>query len=162
MGNDSNHPGVCKHIFNFNPRSRVGNDLSEIVIRSYSGFISIHVPAWGTTVKRSLDEIIDTLFQSTFPRGERLNYRVQCRSHFYFNPRSRVGNDKIGDTLWWISDISIHVPAWGTTNRNRCDIIRCRISIHVPAWGTTLGQCFIERQHVISIHVPAWGTTDRC
>ena len=117
MGNDSNHPGVCKHIFNFNPRSRVGNDLSEIVIRSYSGFISIHVPAWGTTVKRSLDEIIDTLFQSTFPRGERLigadgtledrqfqstfprgerpteyvgNYTLLLN----FNPRSRVGNDK--------------------------------------------------------------------
>ena len=55
--------------------------------------ISIHVPAWGTT-----------LFQS-------LHFCLLRN----FNPRSRVGNDsdlilnKMNDV------ISIHVPAWGTT-----------------------------------------------
>ena len=77
---------------NFNPRSRVGNDTlflfhasaKPISIHvpawgttvagkalSTSVFnISIHVPAWGTTVGIFIQES-DTGFQSTFPRGER-------------------------------------------------------------------------------------------
>ena len=55
--------------------------------------ISIHVPAWGTTVK-SFKESAKLGFQSTFPRGERrCGRRSNCR-------------------IW---SISIHVPAWGTT-----------------------------------------------
>ena len=78
--------------------------------------ISIHVPAWGTTFSRYywIDNI--ERFQSTFPRGERLDVSEDINN--------------------WL-DISIHVPAWGTT------WLICRIkealeiSIHVPAWGTT-------------------------
>ena len=33
--------------------------------------------------------------------------------------------------------ISIHVPAWGTTDLSAADIYPFTISIHVPAWGTT-------------------------
>ena len=33
------------------------------------------------------------------------------------------------------------------------------ISIHVPAWGTTEYLLSFHRQILISIHVPAWGTT---
>ena len=100
--------------------------------------ISIHVPAWGTTLINASAFFL-SLFQSTFPHGERREVELQlviCKKfqstfphgerqvafvlcifvHFYFNPRSRMGNDHI-----WICDfnvlwvISIHVPAWGTT-----------------------------------------------
>ena len=144
--------------------------------------ISIHVPAWGTTldhihcilsihnfnprsrvgndfpaVTGRSEEIV---FQSTFPRGERPTSNAVCAC---------------------ATNISIHVPAWGTTAveniavafltnfnpRSRVgndhafstSCMRKRISIHVPAWGTT-GIKFIANRHtVISIHVPAWGTT---
>ena len=33
--------------------------------------------------------------------------------------------------------ISIHVPAWGTTQKSGIQRRNCKISIHVPAWGTT-------------------------
>jgi len=37
------------HLLHFNPRSRVGNDSSGFsILRKIS--ISIHVPAWGTTL----------------------------------------------------------------------------------------------------------------
>ena len=36
----------------------------------------------------------------------------------YFNPRSRVGNDKERLTSSDPDGISIHVPAWGTTFGN--------------------------------------------
>ena len=56
----------------------------------------------------------------------------------YFNPRSRVGND--GGTVTAINcniNISIHVPAWGTTGEWAEALDALWISIHVPAWGTT-------------------------
>ena len=57
-------------------------------------FISIHVPAWGTTVFCS---------------------RMAQKEH-YFNPRSRMGNDRKPKSQQKpLTEISIHVPAWGTT-----------------------------------------------
>ena len=101
------------HHFNFNPRSRVGNDP-----------VNAQNPVSG-------------LFQSTFPRGERRKRSNQGTWQRYFNPRSRVGND-------------------GGKNMKRHPIM---ISIHVPAWGTTQYSDGLASVSVISIHVPAWGTT---
>ena len=76
--------------------------------------ISIHVPSWGTTNRNSLKitlrlfqstfprgerlstlftSIRDIAFQSTFPRGERRSSAFFQSSLFHFNPRSLVGND---------------------------------------------------------------------
>ena len=56
------------------------------------------------------------LFQSTFPRGERPE-------------AEKTEEDKY--------NISIHVPAWGTTEEIDGTVMTDKISIHVPAWGTT-------------------------
>ena len=143
--------------------------------------ISIHVPAWGTTIRDSPLRLSDQ-FQSTFPRGER---RSTHKNHklrwFNFNPRSRVGNDVGWNLDTTPSIISIHVPAWGTTHRrvllskrpkfqstfprgerqllSRRLKISVKISIHVPAWGTTELIIMLDKPTLISIHVPAWGTT---
>ena len=122
----------------FNPRSRVGNDIDAILMRTRE-LISIHVPAWGTT-----SDMVVNVTSTTF----------------YFNPRSRVGNDSV--SLVGIYDttiISIHVPAWGTTVSSAMTDTNITISIHVPAWGTTLMVMYIDYHSLISIHVPAWGTT---
>ena len=78
-------------------------------------------------------------FQSTFPRGERLDMKRDLSKTY---------------------GISIHVPAWGTTHF-RCNVWNIfTISIHVPAWGTTPAAFVAVIAFVtISIHVPAWGTT---
>ena len=142
----------------FNPRSRVGND-NTYPINIQSLCISIHVPAWGTTVHmtasdvhstfqstfprgerphNALDLCPDCIFQSTFPRGERpLRVMIPLPSLCYFNPRSRVGNDAGGKAGDQTGTISIHVPAWGTTRQEYNDLKGKYISIHVPAWGTT-------------------------
>ena len=100
---------------------------------------------------------------------------------YYFNPRSRVGNDDGIKKAFDAAGISIHVPAWGTTVRFHFSKIPFYISIHVPAWGTThfptwnfrhsgnfnprsrvgndVRACYHPILPVISIHVPAWGTT---
>ena len=77
--------------------------------------ISIHVPAWGTTIA-SIPDIASFPFQPTFPRGERPTPLTEVtRATLNFNPRSRVGNDMVFFQDCVDIRISIHVPAWGTT-----------------------------------------------
>ena len=57
-------------------------------------------------------------------------------------------------------NISIHVPAWGTTVVVFVNRVSVFISIHVPAWGTTKGKLRGRYFADISIHVPAWGMTE--
>ena len=121
----------------FNPRSRVGNDelnrIESATLQIFQStfprgerhnriknnltylYISIHVPAWGTTLS-----------------GQGL---VTYITHF--NPRSRVGNDIMDRINSFGNYISIHVPAWGTTRYLKLIRRNVPISIHVPAWGTT-------------------------
>ena len=142
---------------NFNPRSRVGNDKPVRVYDIDNG-ISIHVPAWGTT-RWWRAQMNKRQFQSTFPRGERQSVHDFLPSDSVFQstfPR--------GERLWSICRfrfiyISIHVPAWGTTEitsrglqvliyfnpRSRVGNDVFPVSNPIPSW--------------ISIHVPAWGTT---
>ena len=100
------------------------------------------------------------LFQSTFPRGERLELKHTTMIFRIFQstfPRGERPNSqtvhKAGNT------ISIHVPAWGTTKDLVAWDETIKISIHVPAWGTTTGANDVDIMLDISIHVPAWGTT---
>ena len=65
---------------NFNPRSRVGND-SKHTFGLIQIPISIHVPAWGTT-SCCLGSFFYSLFQSTFPRGERQQILTIFRLYF--------------------------------------------------------------------------------
>ena len=125
---------VCRYK-NFNPRSRVGND-DDVPDGALDKNISIHVPAWGTTAWKSRSSRRKT-FQSTFPRGERPERPNAAVSAKNFNPRSRVGNDCIIRLPLYFSFISIHVPAWGTTEFLATENKDNVISIHVPAWGTT-------------------------
>ena len=143
----------------FNPRSRVGNDRS------------------GLNMVQPL-----LLFQSAFPRGERLASERHLRLFLYFNPRSRVGNDRIGFTFSHAGGtISIHVPAWGTTNMGLDSFTKkifqstfprgerqhtgkrltCKYHNFNPRSRVGNDCRFLNthRFHVISIHVPAWGTT---
>ena len=86
---------------------------------------------------RNRNRIYDLIFQSTFPRRERqliaechavkINFNPRSRVgndsgrkslasvHGNFNPRSRVGNDQLVHHRFSHVEISIHVPAWGTT-----------------------------------------------
>ena len=83
----------------FNPRSREGSD---IMTQSTFGKreISIHAPARGATVLTTL-MLIQTLFQSTLPRGERLKVHEGDADATDFNPRSREGSDDYDTVNFW-------------------------------------------------------------
>ena len=78
--------------------------------------ISIHVPAWGTTI--CPDYYIDTSIISIHvPAWGTTKYSwTKIKGEQDFNPRSRVGNDEAKAMVEEAQPkISIHVPAWGTT-----------------------------------------------
>jgi len=105
-------------------------------------------------------DCMDGIFQSTLPRGERLEFVFVCVEFYNFNPRSRVGSDlqrTSCDTscsvfqstlprgerrdeyiaIFGEPEISIHAPAWGATTRVYDHFPWMSISIHAPAWGAT-------------------------
>ena len=147
----------------FNPRSREGNDCQCCDFTPERRYVSIHVPARGTTEKTGNYHIQSSSFnprsregndqqgriipehlhrfQSTFPRGERRRWHLcERRSIPGFNPRSREGNDGVYASVLPVDAVSIHVPARGTTEKRRDLIHLLNVSIHVPARGTTSDQ----------------------
>ena len=105
----------------FNPRSRTGNDDNTNSASRYP-FVSIHVPARGTTLSIRFSSFA-CMFQSTFPHGERPTTLREFLQFKCFNPRSRTGNDKrASDKLASAEKVSIHVPARGTTPGS---LLRC-------------------------------------
>ena len=128
-----------------------------LLARSFA--ISIHAPARGATSKQNYT-MLDNLFQSTLPQGERLQSRItQCWTT-YFNPRSREGSDRQFD-----SNID-HIFQFQSTLPRRerrffqCLTLYCNIiSIHAPAKGATYWYIWYTMFCYISIHAPAKGAT---
>ena len=79
-----------------------------------------------------------TLFQSTRPRGARLDAGT-------LSPRTR--------------DVSIHAPARGATRPAENDAPVESVSIHAPARGATTTLRPLVRRRLVSIHAPARGAT---
>jgi hypothetical protein len=54
-----------------------------------------------------------------------------------FNPRPRVGGDRVKHEGDRKHHVSIHAPAWGATTCPPWASAACGVSIHAPAWGAT-------------------------
>ena len=124
----------------FNPRSRTGNDGKCIPLQLPGRCFNPR----SRTGNDKITAPIITLrqgFQSTFPHGER-RYPVLCR------PVRK--------------EVSIHVPARGTTVHGEDLHAALSVSIHVPARGTTCLHRRFYNLQIVSIHVPARGTTELC
>ena len=154
----------------------MANSLSPVIT------ISIHVPAWGTTL-RTLELMSILRFQSTFPRGERPRKDTVRFILDNFNPRSRVGNDNCrtkrrrvcarfqstfprGERLLLRRRCLKNSVFQSTFPRGE----RLKFSIPVSSFfkfqstfprGERRNICnYKDFLKIISIHVPAWGTTE--
>ena len=88
----------------FNPRPRAGSDSPACRVSCPRGklegaLVSIHAPAREATLRRGpvpvrLQGRCRTLFQSTPPRGKRLEPLIR-RASCGFNPRPRAGSDSV-------------------------------------------------------------------
>ena len=122
-----------------------------------------------------------TKFQSTRPRGARLQFDFIKIFTFSFNPRARGGRDFLSWKLPLAFPVSIHAPAGGATLARQAPVIlfafqstRPRgarpnasfisvrtafVSIHAPAGGATEKQVLALQIFQVSIHAPAGGAT---
>ena len=99
--------------------------------------ISIHVPAWGTTLNTILCVWQFCYFNPRSRVGNDRTNKGRSNCTQYFNPRSRVGNDS-GRNAAYI--ICIYFNPRSRVGNDGCSNNKCynfQISIHVPAWGTT-------------------------
>ena len=142
----------------FNPRSRVGNDDDFQYILAIPYIFQSTFPR-GERLMVLPSHIHLAEFQSTFPRGERLHVHSEHNGYDYFNPRSRVGNDDVVKQATGVSTIFQSTFPRGERHYAEKEHRGPAISIHVPAWGTTEFGYDPEWPEIISIHVPAWGTT---
>ena len=143
--------------------------------------VSIHVPAWGATTE-FLAMRLPTMFQSTFPRGERHTANHGClfwemfqstlprgerpkepedveRAFRFQSTLPRGERQGAGVREQRGDHVSIHAPAWGATMLSRMSRMMMYVSIHAPAWGATTPAPSSEPPKAVSIHAPAWGAT---
>ena len=84
------------------------------------------------------------IFQSTLPRGERLTLRALYCCFIHFNPRSHEGGDDLIRDIAPVTTISIHAPTRGATKGFCCLACLLTISIHAPTRGATLARISIS------------------
>ena len=123
---------------NFNPRSRVGNDESgECLFNTVVDFNPRSRVGNDLSICGGVSIVGG--FQSTFPRGERPSANTP--------PFAAL-------------NISIHVPAWGTTNMDAIKIVLILNFNPRSRVGNDIVSLRLFGFRSISIHVPAWGTTE--
>ena len=83
----------------FNPRTRVGCDVVNLVTGAGDGMVSIHAPAWGATSSMETVAPLASLFQSTHPRGVRLSGYVQAVAEVEFQSTHPRGVRRVVKTL---------------------------------------------------------------
>ena len=106
------------------------------------------------------DKTLSHKFQSTLPRGERLDSAIYPQDWIsYFNPRSHEGSDPHPRSHCVPNTISIHAPTRGATMALIDAITHCFISIHAPTRGATFSSSVIFTFISISIHAPTRGAT---
>ena len=115
VGNDMNPPIPVRCLLNFNPRSLVGNDTGEALAVSYFNPRSlVGNDQFQNEKKKQL-----SIFQSTFPRGERrfdvANIVWQSVFQSTFPRGERRSSCRYVQSS---TGISIHVPSWGTTEND--------------------------------------------
>ena len=98
--------------------------------------VSIHAPTWSATSERNSPTTLSR-FQSTRPRGARLNNIVQTTLQISFNPRAHVERD-ISQRLRTIKGRSFNPRAHVERDRaRRLQVERSGVSIHAPTWSAT-------------------------
>ena len=84
----------------FNPRLHAGGD-TQLLPSGRRGDVSIHASTREATLLPVLIPAGVELFQSTPPRGRRLNTYLTLISHTCFNPRLHAGGDLNGREYRW-------------------------------------------------------------
>ena len=187
----------------FNPRARVGRDSLILRLRQQSrqfqstrprgarraffqarlcnALISIHAPAWGATQGKNAWTTAHYISIHAPAWGATTWSFVFCCNAYHFNPRARVGRDRlptraddgrqhfnprarVGRDKEYLEKLLLwqHFNPRARVGRDEDGLFEAKtveISIHAPAWGATASASQKTADGYISIHAPAWGAT---
>ncbi len=123
-------------LFDFNPHSHAGSDLSLLQTLNFYFDFNPHSHAGSDVIATNLVFLF-----------------------LYFNPHSHAGSDHGSIVKSSITKISIHTPTQGVTWKMKITPYVQYISIHTPTQGVT--HCFpgLNEYIHISIHTPTQGVT---
>ena len=114
VGNDVLRRAACPLLFYFNPRSLVGNDGNQNIRRNQNGNFNPRSLVGNDSYSFSC--FVSSVFQSTFPRGERRTFSGDFCTCYLFQSTFPRGERQLAEALFSeYFEISIHVPSWGTT-----------------------------------------------
>ena len=114
-------PSSCPSTRTFQSTLPHGERPATPVSRPSCASISIHAPAWGATIVSYRCRILVS-FQSTLPHGERLLDFDSLDGVILFQstlPHRERRRARPRQDLW--SQISIHAPAWGATDKDEAE-----------------------------------------
>ena len=142
----------------FNPRAHVGRDLAHAQL-IHDLTVSIHAPTWGATCRAQLHQRA-LLFQSTRPRGARLEGGVQHGVSQLFQSTRPRGARRM---RFYVSDahfkVSIHAPTWGATVPVVAYHKRALFQSTRPRGARRMLDVKTITHNIVSIHAPTWGAT---
>ena len=161
VGSDIPHLSGRRRNQDFNPRSRVGSDPTNLYNKAVEYLISIHAPAWGATRRR---------------QRQHRNYQISIHAPAWgatrgadhrpgnprdFNPRSRVGSDKIPSCI--LKSFSKFQSTLPRGERPALESFMQTSAIHFNPRSRVGSDSMARGQkgfaNMISIHAPAWGAT---
>ena len=124
--------------------------------------LSIHVPAWGTTVIENILHRKSYTFNPRSRVGNDDRLLPETNDSGTFNPRSRVGND----VVIVVVDIARRAfnPRSRVGNDRSCSepmMLCCNFQSTFPRGERRFFSIHLLILSSLSIHVPAWGTTYR-
>ena len=144
---------------NFNPRSHEGSDLT---VRNFCILQTLFQSTLPRGERRVTARISWTCgeFQSTLPRGERHGGRERCTGNARFQSTLPRGERRECQQIYPILlGISIHAPTRGATTTSMGSNYLVNISIHAPTRGATNMGTYLYNLAIISIHAPTRGAT---
>ena len=77
-----------------------------------------------------------------------------------FNPRTRVGCDKVSYSNGVLHSVSIHAPVWGATRDHKPPVCLCGFNPRTRV-GCDVISLLFGYLLIVSIHAPVWGATEQ-
>ena len=130
----------------FNPRSHEGSDAASRSFLCFSALFQSTLPR-GERLQPGQMVSQNLLFQSTLPRGERPSPSRTTTRRCNFNPRSHEGSDVVVINGFSVNQvISIHAPTRGATSRSEDVALTAGFQSTLPRGErpfTTFSNCLI-------------------
>ena len=121
--------------------------------------VSIHVPAWGATTE-FLAMRLPTMFQSTFPRGERHTANHGCLFWEMFQSTLPRGERQLGTTVNEVRRMFQSTLPRGERPHGRRHFRTFDRGFNPRSRvGSDLSLVQFQIEDSVSIHAPAWGAT---